>query len=81
MKEESTQDPVQVKLKMLIKEGFLQHKSNLDMELHEFWQVRDKLSMVDDIIPEDPYSTDDMEAGASGSACSSSGPEAHIPTS
>ncbi|QQP34591.1 Transposon Tf2-6 polyprotein [Caligus rogercresseyi] len=43
-------DPVLLKLKEVIVDGFPEHKANLDTELRDYWGIRDKLSIVDGLI-------------------------------
>ncbi|QQP37033.1 Transposon Tf2-6 polyprotein, partial [Caligus rogercresseyi] len=43
-------DPVLLKLKEVIVDGFPEHKANLDTELQDYWGIRDKLSIVDGLI-------------------------------
>lgn len=50
LKSETTGDPILRKLAEVIIDGFPEHKSTLDMELREYWGVRDKLSVVDGLV-------------------------------
>ncbi|QQP51823.1 Enzymatic polyprotein [Caligus rogercresseyi] len=40
-------DPVLLKLKEVIVDGFPEHKANLDTALRDYWGIRDKLSIFD----------------------------------
>jgi transposase InsO family protein len=50
IEEEMKRDVIMGMLTKLIIEGFPDHKERLDMSLHEYWKIRDKLSVVDDTI-------------------------------
>lgn len=50
LKNQTMRDPILMKLKEVIVAGFPEHKHQLDPELHEYWGVRDNLSVIDELV-------------------------------
>ncbi|TRY72420.1 hypothetical protein TCAL_09540, partial [Tigriopus californicus] len=50
IRHKTERDSVLVKLKKTIVQGFPEHKADLDVELRDYWKVRNKLTTIDGLI-------------------------------
>ena len=50
VKAEAARDPISIKLRDIIVNGFPDSKAKLDIEMQQFWTVRHQMSVVDDLI-------------------------------